>query len=155
MTNNLNLLYHIVNGILKRAGIECLVFGGWANELTGAIVPRPHGDIDLLYVGNNFDKVDAFLLQHPNLEEIRGKRFPHKRAFLCHGVMVEILLVSKKDGCFVTDFWNEYKLKWPNLTSGQISPTGKMIFPVCDASVVDYYHRQEKLIAEVRARHIR
>jgi hypothetical protein len=37
------------------------LFGGWAEELHGLSVPRPHGDVDLLCPAPDFRKIDSFL----------------------------------------------------------------------------------------------
>lgn len=46
--------------------------------------------------------------------EIAGKRFPHKRAFLLEGIMIELILVQTtcSDG-FCTLFWGDTLHRWP------------------------------------------
>ena len=153
MENNLKSLRYIF-GRLQKSGIDCIVFGGWAKELSGTIIPQPHSDIDLLYIGSNFEKVDAFIKNNPDMNEILEKHFPHKRAFLCNGVMVELLLVIQRDAKFTTNFWNEYKLEWPTITTTHLETPHQQDLLICNPSVVDYYHQHEQEIAEVRARYM-
>jgi len=137
---------------LERAGIDCVIFGGWANELTGAITPRSHKDLDLLYIADNFERVDAFMHSQRDIAEIPAKHFPHKRAFLCEGVMTEILLLSPKKTSFVTRFWNEFELEWPELSTVYITIQGRKLI-VSAPHVVEYYQKHEREIAGVRARY--
>ena len=153
MKNNLEFLRYIFSR-LQQSGIGCIVFGGWAKELSGTITPRPHKDVDLLYISNDFEKVDAFVKNSPDVKEISAKHFPHKRAFLCKGVMLELLLVIQKDKKFVTNFWDEYELEWPPITTTRIASPDKQELLICGPLVVDYYHAHEQEIAEVRDRHI-
>ena len=110
MVNSVKFLHAIV-ARLRKAGIETIVFGGWAEELMKAIPPRPHHDVDLLYFEDNFIKVDEFLANQADLEEIRSKRFSHKRAFLWNGIMVELLLVQEGNKQYITNLWGEYRLE--------------------------------------------
>ena len=68
--------------------MDCLIFGGWAEELTGIIPPRDHKDLDLLYLAEDFARFDTFIENQPDLQEIKAKHFAHKRAFLCFGIIV-------------------------------------------------------------------
>lgn len=86
-----------------------LVFGGWASELLGLEEPRPHKDIDLLVVASTAS-VDAFLATR---DQIPGKRFSHKRAFIEDGVLVELFLVDPATG--TTRFWDQVVVAWPSL----------------------------------------
>jgi len=152
--NDLEFLENII-ARLKQASIPCLVFGGWAKELSCVIPPRPHGDVDLLYIANDFEKVDKFLRRESDIAEIATKHFPHKRAFVLEGIMIELLLISRKGNKLLTDFWGEYKLQWPEINPVKIkSASNGQGVEVCPPDVVEYYHRHEKQIAEVRARHL-
>jgi hypothetical protein len=55
------------------------------------------------------------------LEEITAKRFGHKRAFACHGVMTELILVRTTPGrSYVTRFRDQVTYTWPDdLLTGQ------------------------------------
>ncbi len=112
MHNDLETLSHIFS-ILRESGVECDLFGGWAEEMLGICPPRPHTDIDLVYRGRNFDPVDAFLkMQAPRVDEVVEKRFSHKRAFRFHGVLCEILLVQDWDSRPFTLFWGDAPFHW-------------------------------------------
>lgn len=103
---------HAVLDLLEAAGVEAWVAGGWAEEILGLVEPRAHKDIDLLYPAASFSKVDVFLASE-GVEEVEGKGFPHKRAFLHGGFLVELLLLQPRNGSYVTDFWNELERTWP------------------------------------------
>jgi hypothetical protein len=95
--NDRRFLERVV-ALLGGAGVEIWIFGGWAEELLGLSDPREHADVDLLYVAEDWSGVDAFLVE---MAEVTAKRFPHKRAFVLDGVLVELLLVQRdRDGYF-------------------------------------------------------
>ncbi len=108
--NNLDLLASIVDR-LAEAGIEVLVFGGWAEELTGLSPPRPHRDIDLLLPAPSFAAVDR-LIAADRSSEIRGKRFAHKRALRIGDIAVEITRVDRGAEGPVTLFWGDTPFRW-------------------------------------------
>jgi hypothetical protein len=65
--------------------------------------------IDAWVAGDDSLHVDGLVAE---LDEIGGKRFPHKRAFVLDGVMVELFLVQRDaDGLFTT-FWGTRR-NWP------------------------------------------
>ena len=98
---------------LERHGIDCLLFGGWAEEALRLATPRSHRDIDLLLPASSFSCLDKLLQsQAAEFSEIRLKRFAHKRAFLCGGGMVEIILVQESEQCAVTNFWGDNPFHW-------------------------------------------
>jgi hypothetical protein len=80
-------------GVLGAGGADCWVFGGWAEELRGLCPARAHKDVDLLCLTGDFVAVER-LLRAQRLDEIEGKRFADKRAFVLEGVMVELFLVQ-------------------------------------------------------------
>lgn len=96
---------------LARAGIDCLLFGGWAEEALGLCQPRAHADIDLLLPAESFDLLDR-LLASGAVTEIAAKRFAHKRAFLVDGTMIEITLVQREGDTAVTWFWGDVRFEW-------------------------------------------
>jgi len=57
-----------------------------------------------LHQAQDFSVVDG-LLRHRTLEEIEGKRFAHKHAFLLDGVLVELFLIERDDRGLFTSFW--------------------------------------------------
>ncbi len=98
---------------LERAGLDCLLFGGWAEEAFGLCPPRPHADIDLLWRTDSLERLDQILdAARPDFTEIAAKRFAHKRAFNLHGVMVEITQVRLEHGAPVTWFWGDVRYEW-------------------------------------------
>ena len=109
--NDLHLLAAVMDR-LEAAGAGVLVFGGWAEELVGLSRPRPHGDIDLLLPASSFESVDRFLAATEAPDEIRPKRFWHKRAFRTRGVLVEITLVEHDGDGPVTRFWGDAPFRW-------------------------------------------
>ncbi len=105
--NNLQFVKSLYS-LLRSESVQTFVFGGWAEELQSMISPREHKDIDLLYIGDNFLSVDNFIQKY-HLKII--KQFPHKRAFLFSGIMIEIFLVNKN---LTTNFFSLYLHKWPS-----------------------------------------
>jgi predicted RNA-binding protein associated with RNAse of E/G family len=95
--------------MLRSAGFEVLVFGGWAEELQGIVEPGPHRDIDLLVLDPHLDALAEFLAHH---HEVQAKHLPHKRAFLLDDVLVELLLVRRRGGRDITDVWG-VEHEWP------------------------------------------
>jgi Aminoglycoside-2''-adenylyltransferase len=93
--NDLSFVLRVVD-LLESARLRTWLFGGWAEELAGLAPPREHADIDLLFPGRDFARVDRFLA-HADVEERVGKRFPHKRAFELDGVLVELFLVERDE----------------------------------------------------------
>jgi hypothetical protein len=98
--------------LVSVAGLEPVVFGGWAEELHGLRAPGPHHDIDLLVLGPDRQRLDGLLRR---TGEIREKRLSHKRAFLLEGVLVELFLAEESDGGHVSHFWNAVRWEWPPL----------------------------------------
>ena len=92
MPNDLRFVRDVLSR-LEVAGLDVWLAGGWAEELHGLLEPRPHHDVDLLYRGESFDSLDAFLGTGA-VTEIAAKRFAHKRAFELDGTMVELILVE-------------------------------------------------------------
>ena len=127
--NDVDLVARAI-GVLAERGVPAWVFGGWAEELLGLASPRPHGDVDLLVAGDDWAPVDG-LLRH--LPELEAKRFPHKRAFVLDGVMVELFLVRRDSRGLFTEFWGERR-PWPDDTLDDESE-----LPVASASAVTGY----------------
>ena len=99
-------------GLLVAEAAACWVFGGWAEQLRGLCPPRRHKDLDLLYAAQSFAAVERMLAVR-RLEEIKRKRFRHKRAFLVEGVMVELFLVERDASGLFTNFWGRCRHDWP------------------------------------------
>lgn len=114
--NTIHLLVGVVKA-LADAQIKTWLFGGWAEELSGLRPPGPHWDIDLLYPAQSFRLLDEFLWAHDDAEEIRPKRFTHKRAFRWHGALVEVFLVCPETAGHITDFFGGiHQFLWPQDT---------------------------------------
>ena len=124
--NTLTLLADAV-GALAEAEIRTWLFGGWAEELLGVRPPGPHRDIDLLYPAEDFGTLDEFLRAHSDVEEVRAKRFSHKRAFQWQGVLVEVFLVRREGANLVTNFFGTHSFPWPPETLSRMVwlPTGE------------------------------
>jgi hypothetical protein len=149
----MNNTIKFVNSIIKQlesSGIRVIVFGGWAEELAGAIAPRLHKDLDLLYIGSNFSQVDKFMESQPDIVEIKPKCFPHKRAFLYNEIMVELLLLQPHGNQFVTVFWNEFSLVWPEILPISIYTEEQNKVLITPPSIINYYRQLYPEIDVVR-----
>lgn len=122
--------------------VQTFIFGGWAEELLGIIKPREHKDIDLLYLADDFRFVDEFIHKN-NLQEIIEKRFAHKRAFKIEGIMVEVFLVSKVRGKYVTSFFNKYSFEWPGDTFSNLNNSIRIASP---AALTKYRNEHEEIM---------
>ncbi len=141
--NSISFLKEVYE-LLETADIPVWIFGGWAEELQGIIESRPHKDIDLLYVGKDFEIVDDFL--ELNQCDIR-KKFPHKRAFLYHGVLIEIFLVTKEGDRYITNFFNTYKHQWPISTFDEYTKE----FRVCSIETLHDYRAKHVFVEQARS----
>ena len=111
-----------VADLLEGARLRTWLCGGWAEELRGLRAPREHSDIDLLYPGRDFDRVDRFIERATAVDEWVGKPRAHKRAFELEGVLVELLLVQRDDHGWFTDLPGG-RHRWPAdvfLTAGRL-----------------------------------
>ena len=104
---------------LHGQGVTTWIGGGWASELLSLEAPRHHHDIDLFYPAGGFEALDVCLA---SLQEVKLKRFPHKRAFVSQNVLVEIVLMRpRSDGRHVTSYFDRYDLIWPARSLGTCS----------------------------------
>ena len=87
--NDLSFVMHVVD-LLEDARLRVWLFGGWAEELRGLRAPCEHVDVDFLYPGRDFARVDRFLGETTDTR-------PHKRTFEVGGIAVELLLVQKDE----------------------------------------------------------
>jgi hypothetical protein len=102
----------IVVATLRQAGVACHLFGGWAEEILGLHGPSTHGDIDLLYCGEDFKEFDRALQDLPRFEEVPLKRLRHKRAFQFLGTLCELTLVQGPEERPITLFWGDVPYAW-------------------------------------------
>ncbi len=108
MSNTLEFVLATLDS-LNHAGYRTWVFGGWAEEFWQMIPPRPHHDLDLLFIGPDFQLVDGFLAANPSFIELQAKRFSHKRAFFSNDIVVELIRVEEME--------NQYKTTYRTLNS--------------------------------------
>ncbi|MEO9875415.1 MAG: hypothetical protein ABJM26_22725 [Anderseniella sp.] len=111
---------------LAGAGFAACLFGGWAEEVLKLTGPRKHSDIDLLLVAPSWE----MLVHHNPLSglgftEIPAKRFPHKRAYICLDLMVELFLVKPNGDRLETLFWGDVPYVWssPLCCEGTLAST--------------------------------
>ncbi|XHC12420.1 hypothetical protein ABWH98_06170 [Labrenzia sp. ac12] len=136
----------IVITSLQQAGIDCHLFGGWAEEVLGLRAPSAHGDIDLLYCGTDFKEFDTALRELPQFEEVPQKRFRHKRAFQFSGTLCEFTLVQGADKQPLTLFWGDVPFVWesPLLYASSIEVGGQPVSVVSAANLKRYreHHKE-------------
>lgn len=151
--NSLQLLAGVVKA-LADGQIRTWIFGGWAEELSGLRPPGPHLDIDLLYPAHDFAALDEFLRAHPAADEVRPKRFPHKRAFRWHGVLVEVILVRPEPEGYITDFFDTHRFSWPPdvLLHTVLLPWARL--PAASPTALRLYRERHGGVAQAYQRHI-
>jgi len=152
--NTIHLLVGVVKA-LADAQIKTWLFGGWAEELSGLRPPGPHRDIDLLYPAQSFGSLDEFLRAHGDAQEIRPKRFTHKRAFRWHGVLVEVFLVCPETEGHVTDFFGGlHRFLWPQDTLSHmvLLPCGEC--PSASLTALRLYRERHRDVEQAYRRHM-
>ncbi|MGO4569953.1 hypothetical protein AB4Z52_34215 [Rhizobium sp. 2YAF20] len=123
-----------VTAKLRRSGIICDLFGGWAEEVLGLREPSAHSDIDMVYRSETFKEFDAKLQDVPEFEEVPLKRFRHKRAFRYYGTLCEITLVQVRKQP-LTLFWGDVPFLWENpLLHGTLVEVGREPTSIVSAS---------------------
>lgn len=139
MENKLANLVDLLT-LLEENGIHAYIFGGWAEELWGLTPPRFHQEIDLLYLADNFERVDSFLLDCDCASEVAAKRFAHKRAFEWEGVLVEFILARREGERTITRFFRgEASLAWPADTFDFSLEVEKRLVPVVSPAGLSLY----------------
>jgi hypothetical protein len=140
-SNGLDLLALVVDR-LEAAAAGVLVFGGWAEKLLGLSPPRRHDDVDLLLSAPSCASIDRLLAVAADAEEVRAKRFAHKRAFRIQGVTIEITLVEHDRAGPVTRFWGEVPFRWL-VPVGQAELASSVVrsFPVVTQENLARYRR--------------
>src|SRR3954467_9462413 len=118
MSNDLQTVLGVLSRLTAH-DIHTWIFGGWGEELRQLAPSRAHTDIDLLYRGQDFSRVDQTICGC-RFAEILAKRLAHKRAFVLDGVMVELFLVRSDHHGPHTIFWNRIRYDWPNDVFGSI-----------------------------------
>lgn len=112
MSSSTEPVFQVLSALCAN-GVQCDLFGGWAEELLGLREPGPHRDIDLVYRAADFRPVDIAMENlGVRVEEVNAKRFAHKRAFKFQGILCEILLVQNWDDRPFTLFWGDVEFLW-------------------------------------------
>ncbi len=103
--------------LLKSHGVRTWLCGSWAEDLRGLRPPGRHGDLDLLYPGRDWGRVDAL-----RLDWMDGRTLAWMRAFVLEGTMVELFLVERDARGWFTQF-ERRRQDWPDdvfATNGRV-----------------------------------
>jgi len=133
--NDLTFVMRVVD-LLEDARLRVWLFGGWAEELRGLRAPCEHTDVDFLYPGRDFARVDRFL---GDTDDTR----PHKRTFDVEGVQVELLLVQKDERGWFTPL-PAGRHNWPG---DVFANAGRL--PVASIAALESYRHSRR--ADIRA----
>jgi hypothetical protein len=133
--SDLHVVMRVVD-LLEDARLRVWLFGGWAEELRGLRAPCEHGDIDFLYPGRDFSRVDRFVGDSSDPR-------PHKRTFEIDGAKVELLLVQKDDLGWFTDLPTG-RHNWP---ADVFATAGRL--PVASVAALESYRHSRR--ADIRA----
>jgi hypothetical protein len=133
--NDLAFVMRVVD-MLEDARLRVWLFGAWAEELRGLRAPCEHADVDFLYPGRDFARVDRFL---GGTDDTRL----HKRTFEVEGVPVELLLVQKDERGWFTELRGG-KHRWP---ADVFATAGRL--PVASAAALEGYRHSSR--ADIRA----
>ncbi len=93
----------------------------------------------------SFGAVERLIEVH-QLDEIEGKRFRHKRAFVLDGVMVELFLVQRDRRGLFTNFWGHHRHYWP-----ADLPAGIAGLPVASVAALTAYRAPTPRFSELAA----
>ena len=133
--NDLQFVMHVVD-MLEDARLRVWLFGGWAEELRGLRAPCEHTDVDFLYPGRDFARVDRFLGEPDDTR-------PHKRTFQVEGVPVELMLVQKDERGWYTELPSG-RHNWP---ADVFANAGRL--PVASVTALESYRHSRR--ADIRA----
>jgi hypothetical protein len=127
---------------LAQKGVRVWLFGGWAEERLGLTEPREHGDVDFLYVADDFDRLDGVIARQGWPLE---KHLPHKRAVRLEGLTVDLFLVRRDGAGYYSEFDGRHH-RWPD---DVVSDESRL--PVAStASVGGFRAAFERLLEEQR-----
>jgi hypothetical protein len=129
--NDIGVVLRVVD-TLEAARLRVWLFGGWAEELRGLRVPCEHEDVDLLYPGRDFTRVDKFIG-----DDVADER-AHKRSFELDGVPVELLLVQKDEEGWYTELPRR-RHRWP---PDVFASAGRL--PVASAGALEGYRHSRR-----------
>ena len=133
--NDLGFVMRVVD-LLDDARLRVWLFGGWAEELRGLRAPCEHTDVDFLYPGRDFSRVDRFV---GATDDTR----PHKRTFEVEGIQVELLLVQKDERGWFTELPSG-RHSWP---ADVFANAGRL--PVASVAALESYRHSRR--ADTRA----
>jgi hypothetical protein len=134
--NDLAFVMRVVD-MLEDARLRVWLFGGWAEELRGLRAPCDHTEIDVLYPGRDFARVDRLVSEVG--EEIVAGRAAHKRAFLFEGAMIELMLVQKDENGWFTELPRRTH-RWP---ADVFATAGRL--PVASAAALEGYSHSRRV----------
>jgi hypothetical protein len=123
---------------LEAARLRVWLFGGWAEELRGLRAPCEHRDVDLLYPGRDFSRVDAFV-ERSQAERIPTERPEHERAFVLDGTLIELLLVQRDDEGWYT---RSPRGELHRLPADVFATAGRL--PVASVAALEGYRRARR-----------
>lgn len=126
---------------LSAEGLRVWLFGGWAEELLGLAEPWEHGDVDLLYVAQDFDALDE-LIERRGWELV--KDLPHKRAIRLDDVTVDLFLVRRDEQGYFTEFEGR-RHSWPDDVVDDDSP-----LPIASRQSVGEFREAFRRLLELR-----
>jgi hypothetical protein len=129
--NDIGVVLRVVD-TLEAARLRVWLFGGWAEELRGLRVPYEHEEVDLLYPGRDFARVDRFIG-----DDVADER-NHKRSFELDGVPVELLLVQKDEQGWYTELPRR-RHRWP---PDVFANAGRL--PVASATALESYRHSRR-----------
>jgi hypothetical protein len=133
--NDLSFVMRVVD-LLEDARLRVWLFGGWAEELRGLRAPCEHTDVDFLYPGRDFARVDRFLGETDDTR-------PHKRTFEVERIQVELLLVQKDERGWYSDL-PAGRHSWP---ADVFATAGRL--PVASVTALEGYRHSRR--ADIRA----
>ncbi len=151
--NDLEFLRKVIDR-LNHSQIKTWIFGGWGEELQGLIQPRKHHDIDLLYPAKDFTLLENFMSEYEDIEEIIGKRFPHKRAFFLEDIVIELFLVESDAEKHMTNLYGRYPYRWPDDTFDYVIECQQNLLNIGSVSALKAYRKDYELIARIRREYL-
>ena len=116
--------------------------GACGRPSCGLRAPCEHVDVDFLYPGRDFSRVDA-LFDRAVFAEVAGKQRPYKRAFMLDGTLVELLLVQKDSNGWYSEL-PRGRHSWP---ADVFANAGRL--PVASVAALESYRHSRRV--DIRA----
>jgi hypothetical protein len=139
--NDLSFVLRVV-GLLDEARLRTWLFGGWAEELRGLGAPREHSNIDLLYPGRDFDRVDEFF-RGSAAEERPARHHRCSRTFSLEGIGIDLLLVQLSEHGWFSERPGG-RFNWP----ADVFATGGRVPVASEAALATYREAYTSLVAD-------